>query len=117
MPKAVNIMLGTSAHSYVQATIAQKDSGECEANLLSNLEHLRASTEVKFVVASRADFDWAVTLCRERQELNNQEILFSPAYGLVHPKDLVEWLMESGLNARFQLQTHKVIWPPEARGV
>ena len=93
------------------------DSGECEANLLSNLKHLRASTEVKFVVASRADFDWAVTLCRERQELNNQEILFSPAYGLVHPKDLVEWLMESGLNARFQLQTHKVIWPPEARGV
>lgn len=93
------------------------DSGESDANLLSNLDHLRESTEVKFVVASQSDFNWAVGFCQEYPVLQNHELLFSPAYGLVQPSELIDWLMESGLNARFQLQTHKIIWPPDARGV
>ena len=93
------------------------DSGESDANLISNFDHLQPSTEIKFVIASRADFDWAVALCREHTKLQSHELLFSPAYGKVEPSDLVYWLLESGLDARFQLQVHKVIWPPDARGV
>ena len=107
VPKGVHIILD----------IKCPDSGEVEANLWSNLDHLQESTEIKFVVASRRDFDWAVSVCKEHKMLQNQELLFSPAYGLVDPSDLVDWLLESRLDARFQLQSHKVIWPPDARGV
>ena len=93
------------------------DSGESDANLISNFDHLQPSTEIKFVIASRADFDWAVALCQEHTKLQSHELLFSPAYGKIEPSDLVDWLLESGLDARFQLQAHKVIWPPDARGV
>jgi 7-carboxy-7-deazaguanine synthase len=92
-------------------------SGECEKNLWSNLEHLRPADEVKFVIANRADYEWArATIGRHRLE-DRVKILISTAYELAGPKEVVEWMLEDGLRARFQLQAHKYIWPPDARGV
>ncbi|MBL8796357.1 MAG: radical SAM protein [Planctomycetia bacterium] len=93
------------------------DSGECPGNLWSNLDHLKPSDELKFVIASRRDFDWTVETIRHRQLDRRFTVLLSPAFGLVQPLDLATWLLDSGLQVRMQLQMHKHIWHPQARGV
>jgi len=92
-------------------------SGECERNLWSNLEHLRRSDEVKFVIANRGDYEWARATIRQHRLEDRAKILISTAYGLAQPKEVVDWMLEDGLRARFQLQAHKYVWPPDARGV
>jgi 7-carboxy-7-deazaguanine synthase len=93
------------------------DSGEDAGNRWENLDALKPSDEVKFVIASRRDFDWAAAAVRERELQGRFAVLFGPAFGLVTPRQLAGWLLESGLNVRMQLQLHKYIWDPEARGV
>jgi 7-carboxy-7-deazaguanine synthase len=93
------------------------DSGECEANLWSNLDRLKPKDEIKFVIASRRDWDWTVETVR-RQHLDRRfKLLVSGVFGAVPAEELVKWLLESGVNARFQLQLHKYVWDPKARGV
>jgi 7-carboxy-7-deazaguanine synthase len=92
-------------------------SGECERNLWSNLEHLRPVDEVKFVIAGRDDYEWARATIRRHGLDDRAKILISTAYGLAGPREVVQWMLEDGLRARFQLQAHKYIWPPDARGV
>ncbi len=94
------------------------DSGEERANLWSNVEHLRKKDEVKFVIASRRDYEWArEKLVEHRLHERAGAVLFSPAFGLVDPKELVAWILEDRLPVRFQLQMHKAVWPPDQRGV
>jgi 7-carboxy-7-deazaguanine synthase len=93
------------------------DSGECAGNLWSNLDHLKPEDEIKFVIASRRDFDWATETIRSHRLDRGFTVLLGPAFGLVRPIDLANWLLESGLQARMQLQMHKHIWAPNARGV
>jgi len=90
-------------------------SGECEKNLWSNLEHLRPADEVKFVIADRADYDWTLQVIREHGLEDRVQILISTAFGRVQPQQVVVWMLEDKLRARFQLQLHKYIWPPDAR--
>ena len=91
-------------------------SGECEKNLWSNLEHLRPADEVKFVIADRNDYEWARGVIREHRLEDRAQILLSTAFGQVAPQQVVAWMLEDKLRARFQLQLHKFIWPPDARG-
>jgi 7-carboxy-7-deazaguanine synthase len=93
-------------------------SGEVERNLWSNLDHLTARDEVKFVIADRADYQWArdVVLSRALPERVNA-VLFSCAFGRLEPARLAAWMLEDCLPARLQHQLHKHIWPPDARGV
>ncbi len=95
------------------------DSGECEKNLWENLAHLDpAQDEVKFVIASRRDYEWTRDTIREhRLETHCKDVLLSPAFGLVEPRDIVAWMLEDALPARFQLQMHKFIWDPKQKGV
>lgn len=93
------------------------DSGECENNHWPNLDLLKPVDEIKFVIASRRDFDWAEGVTREHGLDRRFAVLFSAVFGSVKPVQLVEWLLASGLNARMQLQMHKYIWDPMARGV
>ena len=93
------------------------DSGECENNRWTNLELLKPTDQIKFVVASKRDFDWTVQTIREKHLDQRFEILLSAAFTDVAPLQLAEWLLASGLQARLQLQLHKFIWPPETRGV
>jgi 7-carboxy-7-deazaguanine synthase len=93
------------------------DSGESANNRWANLEVLKPTDQVKFVLASRRDFDWAADTIR-RHELDQRfVVLLSPAFGLVSPGDLAAWLLASGLQVRMQLQLHKYVWDPKARGV
>ena len=92
-------------------------SGEMERMDLDSLNHLRPHDEVKFVVGSRADFDWSVELIRRHQLEGRAGLLFSPVWGAVRPIDLTEWVLESTIDARVQIQLHKIIWDPATRGV
>jgi 7-carboxy-7-deazaguanine synthase len=92
-------------------------SGEVRANIWSNLERLKPTDEVKFVVCDRADFNWAVNVVREQRLTGRCPVLFSAAFGQVNPTDLAGWILESHLPVRLQLQPHKILWDPAARGV
>lgn len=93
------------------------DSGECERNLWSNLDVLKRSDEVKFVVASRRDWDWTVDTVNQHNLASRFTVQVSAAFGDVTLRQLAEWILESGLNVRMQMQTHKYIWDPKTRGV
>jgi 7-carboxy-7-deazaguanine synthase len=93
-------------------------SRECHRNRWSNLEHLSARDEIKFVLADRADYEWMRSTIRERAlaELG-PALLASCVWGKLTPKDLVGWVLEDGLPVRVQVQLHKVIWGADAQGV
>lgn len=93
------------------------DSGECENNYWPNLNVLKPTDEIKFVIASKADFDWTIQTTR-RLELDRQfSLIVSPVFDQVRADELAAWVLDSGLNLRMQLQLHKFIWSPTARGV
>lgn len=94
------------------------DSGECSKNYWPNLETLSARDEVKFVLASRRDYEWARDVVQEHDLTSRcNAVLFSPVFGRIEPAEIVRWILEDGLNVRFQLQLHKFIWSPEEKGV
>lgn len=93
------------------------DSGECAGNYWPNLEALKPSDQVKFVLASRRDFDWAVETIRTHELERRCVVLLSPVFDAIAPVMLADWLLQSGLQVRMQLQLHKFIWHPKARGV
>jgi 7-carboxy-7-deazaguanine synthase len=92
-------------------------SGESDKNRWENLDHLRPTDEVKFVLTGRADYEWARDVIRQHGLEDRTIVLLSVAHGMVEPRDVVEWMLEDGLRARFQMQMHKVIWEHAARGV
>jgi 7-carboxy-7-deazaguanine synthase len=85
-------------------------SGEAGRNLWENLELLTAHDQVKFVICSREDYAWALAQVRARGLDEKLDILFSPAWGQVDPRQLAEWVLEDRLNVRVQLQLHKLLW-------
>lgn len=85
-------------------------SGELEKNRWENLELLTPKDELKFVLASRADYDWAVAACRQRRLFERCPVLFSPVQGQLDPAELAQWIIDDRLPLRFQLQLHKVLW-------
>ncbi|MBV8224702.1 MAG: radical SAM protein [Verrucomicrobia bacterium] len=94
------------------------DSGESHRNRYENIVHLTKRDEVKFVIGSRNDYLWSKEMI-EKFDLVSRcgTVLFSPVFGRIDPREIVEWLLEDNLRVRFQLQLHKFIWSPEAKGV
>ncbi|HLK86674.1 MAG TPA: radical SAM protein [Candidatus Binataceae bacterium] len=93
-------------------------SGESARNRWSNLEHLTPRDEVKFVLADRADYEWARDVIRHHAlAARVNAILLSCAFGRLAPAALAAWILEDRLPVRMQLQMHKHIWAPDSRGV
>jgi 7-carboxy-7-deazaguanine synthase len=93
------------------------DSGMEDRNLWSNLESLKPSDEIKFVVASRKDYEWTRKVIEEHDLSKRFKVLLSTAFGLITPLEVVDWMMADKLDVRFQLQMHKYIWSPRKKGV
>ena len=93
-------------------------SGEVEKNLWSNIDHLGSADEVKFVIGSREDYEWSCDKvhCFDLPK-RCHAVLFSPIFGRIDPREIVEWILADRLDVRFQLQMHKFIWTPTQRGV
>lgn len=93
-------------------------SGEETKNDWSNIVRLSPKDEVKFVIADRADYEWARDVVRKHAlESRCHQVLFSPVFGSIDPKSLVEWILADNLPVRFQVQLHKLVWPPDTKGV
>ncbi len=81
------------------------------------LDALRVQDAVKFVVRDEADYRWAADVIRSRGLAARTEVLLSPVHGVLDPQQLVAWMLRDRLPARLNLQLHKYVWPPDARGV
>jgi 7-carboxy-7-deazaguanine synthase len=93
-------------------------SGESHRNRWSNLEHIRTTDELKFVLASREDYEWMRQTIRERDlGARTPNLLASTVFGRLAARDVVAWVLEDELPVRVQLQLHKYIWSPDATGV
>jgi 7-carboxy-7-deazaguanine synthase len=93
-------------------------SGEVDKNLWSNVAHLTPRDEVKFVMGSREDYEWSRDRVQQYELPSScHAVLFSPIFGRIDPRQIVEWILADKLNVRFQLQMHKFIWSPTQRGV
>lgn len=92
-------------------------SGMEKKNLYENIEFLKQSDEIKFVIGDRTDYEWTTSLIKRSQLENKCKILFSVVFGKLEPAELVNWILEDKLNVRYQLQMHKFIWHPEIKGV
>ena len=90
-------------------------SGECARNLWSNLAHLTAHDEIKFVLCDEADYRWACAELAARRLETICPVLFSPVYGRLEPRQLADWILRDKLPVRMQVQLHKLLWG-EARG-
>ena len=91
-------------------------SGEAGKNRWENIGELRPHDEVKFVIADRADYDWARNVIAEKR-LDRWTVLLSPVWGEMDMKSLAEWMLADHVPARFQTQLHKHIWGPDVHGV
>lgn len=87
------------------------DSNEMHRNLYSNMAHLYPQDQVKFVLCSRRDYDWARAKLLEYQLENRvQDVLFSPSFGELNPTELADWILKDKLKVRMQIQLHKLLW-------
>ena len=87
------------------------DSKECDRNLWENIQHLTTQDQVKFVLCSRADYDWAKQMCAEHDLTSKvSDVLFSPSFSELAPTDLANWIVEDRLQVRMQMQLHKQLW-------
>ncbi|MCK9533098.1 MAG: 7-carboxy-7-deazaguanine synthase QueE [Pseudomonas sp.] len=87
------------------------DSLESQRNLYQNIDLLKAQDQVKFVLCSRADYDWAVTkLLQYNLAARVSDVLFSPSQGQLGPRELADWIVADNLPVRLQLQLHKLLW-------
>ena len=89
------------------------DSGEMRRNRLENLPGLQAKDQVKFVLCSRADYDWARAMVAEHGLAARCEVLFSPGFDWLAPRTLADWIVADRLPVRFQVQLHKLLWGDE----
>ena len=93
-------------------------SGESARNLMANIPHLTKGDEVKFVIGSREDYEFSREQVRTHDLVARcGAVLFSPIFGRIEPRQIVEWILEDKLPVRFQLQMHKFIWDPKQKGV
>ncbi len=93
------------------------DSGASDTFLLSNLSLSNSLTEFKFVICSEKDFDWSEEFCRQHDLFEKFTVLYSPSFEKVSERWLAERILARNSIARMQIQLHKKIWAPDARGV
>jgi 7-carboxy-7-deazaguanine synthase len=121
------VMIETGGHLSVDAVpdavirvidVKCPGSGEADKNHWANLERLRPTDEIKFVIKDRADYEYARdVVIRHELAARCNAVLFSPVHGVQDAKSLAEWVLADRLPVRVQLQTHKFIWDPQTRGV
>ncbi|MCW8945393.1 MAG: 7-carboxy-7-deazaguanine synthase QueE [Sedimenticola sp.] len=98
-PRVVNVM-----------DLKTPGSGEMMKNLWANIERLKPSDQVKFVICDEADYRWSCEQVDKEQLADRCEVLFSPALGLQDATELAEWILRDRLSVRFQIQLHKYLW-------
>jgi 7-carboxy-7-deazaguanine synthase len=86
------------------------DSNEAARNRIENFAHLTPRDQLKFVICSRADYDWSKDFLQTHRLTQRCRILFSPSYQQQSPTMLADWILADRLPVRFQMQLHKILW-------
>ena len=86
-------------------------------NMWDNINYLKKNDEIKFVIGNRIDYEWTKQKIEEFKLNQICDILISPVYGEIEPKEIVKWILEDNLKVRFQIQMHKEIWSADKKGV
>ncbi len=100
---------GVSNDAVIIMDIKTPSSGMSDSMRLSNIDLLKRSDEVKFVISNRNDYDWAVDITRKYSLTDRCKVLFSPVFGVLNPELLARWMIEDSLNVRLNLQLHKYV--------
>jgi len=95
---------------HVVLDIKTPDSGEESNNCYENLDFIQNKDQLKFVITSRDDYDWAKNMVLDKQLNQKCEVLFSPVANVLSPADLAQWILQDQLPVRFQTQLHKQLW-------
>jgi 7-carboxy-7-deazaguanine synthase len=82
-----------------------------------NIERLKRKDEVKFIISSKRDYEWAKEITKKYKIVDRTTVLFGLAHGKLKPKTLAGWILKDGLDVRLQLQLHKIVWPDKTRCV
>jgi len=92
-------------------------SGMLKKNLYENIDYIKPTDEIKFVIGNREDYEWSKGIIEKYNLPSKCSILISVVFGELEPITLAEWILQDKLNVRFQLQMHKFIWDPTTKGV
>jgi 7-carboxy-7-deazaguanine synthase len=92
-------------------------SNMMKKNLYENLQYIKPTDEIKFVMGTREDYEWSKEIINKYNLVDKCGLLASVVFGSLEPLKLVDWILEDNLKIRFQLQMHKFIWEPNAKGV
>jgi 7-carboxy-7-deazaguanine synthase len=92
-------------------------SGMEKRNIWDNIHYIRENDEVKFVIGTREDYEWAKNMISKYNMTARCSVLMGVAFAVLEPRILAEWILADDLPVRYQLQIHKYIWPPDSRGV
>ncbi|MCX7114577.1 MAG: 7-carboxy-7-deazaguanine synthase QueE [Gammaproteobacteria bacterium] len=104
---------GVDPRVMIVMDLKTPDSLEADKNKLSNLDVIKSTDQIKFVICSRADYDWAVDIVRTQALSDKTTVLFSPSWEQLKPTTLAEWILEDKVPVRLQLQLHKILWHDE----
>jgi len=108
---------GIDRRAVIILDIKTPGSGMADEMKISNLADLKPSDELKFVIASRADYEWSKNFIGSHALAGKCTLLFSPVTGTVDARDLSQWIIEDRLEVRLNLQIHKYLFGPDCRGV
>src|SRR5262249_28116784 len=126
LERGYSVMLETGGHVSIARVpkpvikiidIKCPDSREGDTVCWENIDITEPHDEFKFVISSRADYEWSRTVYREKLVHKQNPVLFSPAHDELPAVNLARWILEDGLRVRLQLQIHKYIWGANVRGV
>jgi len=111
-------VIGSPPELIIIMDVKTPSSGQAGSFMIDNLDSLnKKQDQLKFVIADRQDFDYMIGFIRRCQHQVTEEILVSPVWGIIPPREIAEWIIWSGMNLRLQIQQHKIIWPDQTRGV
>ncbi len=97
--------------------IKTPSSGMSERMNYGNIDYLKLSDEVKFVIGDRADYEWTLSILKKYSLTEKCKVLFSNVYDVLHPELLAKWVLKDSLPVRLSLQMHKYIFGKDKRGV
>jgi 7-carboxy-7-deazaguanine synthase len=125
--KKYNVLLETNGSQDIKSVHSEcikivdikcPGSNESDSFLFENIDYLTSRDEIKFVIGSDEDYMFAKSIIENKlTHISQKKIHLSPVFGQISPRDLAQKILEDNLNARLSLQQHKVIWPPDMRGV
>jgi 7-carboxy-7-deazaguanine synthase len=105
------------SRAVIVLDIKTPGSGMWEEMDLSNLDYIKPTDEIKFVITDRADYEWSKDMVQKYNLGSKCQVFFSPAFGILLPESLVKWMLEDRLDVRLNLQMHKYIYGSDRRGI